>query len=72
LSASGQLWRITSPEVAGNLIEPSVQYGHGPGGADEQQPAVALVAGKQYIVERVTMPVDATHGATDRSTVFER
>lgn len=71
-NAGSQLWRITSPEVAGNLIEPSVQYGHVPGGADEQQPPVALVAGNAYIVELVTQPVDATHEATQRSTVFER
>lgn len=71
-SGGSQQWRITSPEVAGNLIEPSVRYGQVPGNADEQQAAVPLMAGKHYIVELLTRPIDATHGATERRTVFER
>ena len=68
-----QLWWITSPEVAGNLIEPSVRYGHVPGDAEELQPAAPLVAGKHYIVELVARPIDGSHGGVHkRSTLFER
>jgi len=51
---------------------PSVRYGHLPGGADQQQPPEPLVAGKSYIVELVTRPIDATHGDVRRSTLFQR
>jgi hypothetical protein len=54
------------------LIEGSVRYAQVPGGADEQQPAAALVAGKSYIVELVTRPIDGTHGDVHRSALFER
>ena len=71
-NSGNQMWRIMSPEVPGNLIEPSVRYGDVPGGADEQQSPVPLVAGKRYIVELVTRPIDATHGDVRGSTLFQR
>jgi hypothetical protein len=67
------MWRITSPAVAGNLIEPSVRYGSVPGDADELQPATPLAAGKHYIVELVTVRFDITHGDLyRRSALFDR
>ena len=71
-SRGNQLWWITSPEVAGNLIEGSVRYGQVPGNADEQQPPAPLVAGHSYIVELATSPIDATHGDVHRIELFDR
>lgn len=67
------MWRITSPTVAGNLIQPSVRYGQVPGDIDELQPPTPLTTGQRYIVELVTARFDITHGAVyKRSALFER
>jgi hypothetical protein len=50
ITAGAQMWHITAPPSAGNVLDPSIRYGHAPELAIEGAPALPLVSGQLYLV----------------------
>jgi hypothetical protein len=65
------LWRIDSPDAAGNWLEPSIRYGHVPQGAHEVTPAAPLVAGQRYIVVLEAASPDGSFARRHWSGLFQ-
>ena len=59
-----QMWEARASQIAGNTIEPSIQYGQGPSGALQGSPPLPLVVGQPYVVFISTIAANGSGSAS--------